>query len=192
MVHEIITEPAQNAEGTPVRHVFYFLDDVGCIALLKHVDLKGAAEAAVRTCREVPFNLPEPAFEGAQVFRKRTHGTDKKAFTAGDALFGPGWCHFCVDPGLNEVQDIPARYLSACVDTAQAKNASIFPVFYERRRVAIYLSLSCHRKIRLLDLVLEHQVLEVAFAARIANGAFKRMVCEEQLEVILPHSEKLV
>ena len=191
MVHEVVPEPAHDAEGAAVRHVLDVLDHVRHVPVGRHVEGEGAAEAAVGARGEMALHLPQPCLHGAQVLGEGPHGADREALAAGDAVFRVCGRHPGVYAGPHEVEHVAARYLPARADAAQAEDAAVFEVLDQGRCVALDPFLSRHRIVGLLDGVLEDQVLEVAFPARVADGAVEGMIGEDQLQIIPPHRGKL-
>jgi hypothetical protein len=79
----------------------------------------------------------------------------------------------------------------AGVDAAQTQNASVFGISDQRRCVRFcFFRLPVGGEIDTFYLMFEYEILQAALTGRIADGTFKRVIYEEEFEILLTHAEE--
>ena len=182
VVMKIIPEPAPDAQRGMVGRQIGLAEDFGDDVAFRHVQRQPAAESAMGTGGIGPFALPGPAFDGAQVFRQRPHGTQGEALSAGDAVAGVGRG----DPGgkalSRDVDGGPPRDLAAGAVTPSAEDAPQFPVPDEGRGISAFRIFTEGLVFDPFDPVFIDEVLETAFPALVALGTIQGVGDEDELQ----------
>ncbi len=161
MVHKVIPETAETQREPLLGRFSIAGNHIRDISLLKDIQVKRAAEPAVRTGGACSSGLPEPRFHGAQILGERADRTDAEALAAGDTVFRMGNHHLRFDAVVREIEHASSRNLPARMNAAQTENASILKVADERRReVKLLLWLPRCAHIDLFESVLEDEVLK--------------------------------
>ena len=107
MVYKIVAKAAHDTEGAVIGQMTHTGYDIGDIPVLEDIQVKGAAETAMRAGGTASFYLPEPRFQGAEILGERAHGTDAKALAARYAVFGVGYHHLRFDAIVREIEHAP-------------------------------------------------------------------------------------